>query len=905
MKGFAVTTGLFLCLMVLLPGMATAQEKVDLFIWAGQSNAQGWMGDAAYYPEGSGGLDKSILLNWTFVDSESSEGKWVPMQPQAGRFPKGHFGPEVTFARELKRAGFNPAMFKYTKGATGLARDWKSPGEGGIYDRMTADLVSAIEQLEEAGHQVTVRGFIWIQGESDAGEEITAREFYANLKNMIQDVRRVVHMPELKIILGVDEQHPFVKERPSVVDAQKKLAAEDPNIAFSSMLGLPKADATHLTPEGLIAQGNRIYNAYVSVLPESEQSSLRTFPGKKSDWKGFVRYTFPFEERDAHVTLAKNPLRGNPWVWRARFPEWHTEMDSILLSEGFHIAYVNTDNMYGSPAAVAVWDRFYDYLTTDWRLHPKVSLEGVSRGGLFIFNWAKRNPEKVNAIYAEAPVYDFKSWPGGFGAGRGSEADWERLKIAYGFASDEEALAYTDNPIDNLEGLALAKVPLLHMIGLNDEVVPPAENTYVLIDRYIKLGGPATVIPCTVGKQALYGHHFPIETPRLGADFIKYHTELPKEPLASQSYHEQRNGIRNSLIKFQREKTGRVAFLGGSITYNGGWRDSVSNYLQQRFPDTEFEFIAAGIPSMGSTPAAFRLERDVLANGPVDLLFEEAAVNDAGNGRTPQEQIRAMEGIVRHIRRANPVADMVIMHFVDPGKMEEYRSGQVPEVIQNHEKVAGHYQVGTINLAREVTDRIDAGEFTWEDDFKNLHPSPFGQGVYFRSIRTFLENAWGGYVADDDKLEVYGMPNPIDPTNYEGGVLIDPKQARIQRGWQRVENWRPTDGAGTRANYVDVPMLVAENGGATLEFDFSGNAVGIAVAAGPDAGIIEYRIDDQDWQKLDLFTRWSAGLHLPWYYTLAAGLVKGEHVLRLRTTGEKNPQSNGTACRVRYFFVNR
>ena len=36
-------------------------------------------------------------------------------------------------------------------------------------------------------------------------------------------------------------------------------------------------------------------------------------------------------------------------------------------------------------------------------------------------------------------------------------------------------------------------------------------------------------------------------------------------------------------------------------------------------------------------------------------------------------------------------------------------------------------------------DRIARGEFTWEDDFRNLHPSPFGQKVYARSIRRTLE----------------------------------------------------------------------------------------------------------------------------------------------------------------------
>jgi lysophospholipase L1-like esterase len=383
------------------------------------------------------------------------------------------------------------------------------------------------------------------------------------------------------------------------------------------------------------------------------------------------------------------------------------------------------------------------------------------------------------------------------------------------------------------------------------------------------------------------------------------HAMLPDKILNPEDYHIHRNGIRNSLIKFQREKKGRVAFLGGSITYNGGWRDSICKYLQNRFPDTEFEFIAAGIPSMGTTPAAFRLERDVLSDGPVDLLFEEAAVNDATNGRTSLEQIRAMEGIVRHVRAENPATDIVIMHFVDPEKMETYRSGQVPGVIQNHEKVAAHYSIPTINLAKEVTERIDAGEFTWENDFKNLHPSPFGQDVYFRSMKTFLEKAWSGIVAEDDKMETFSLPEPIDNANYDNGKLILTGQASLIQGWQLVENWKPEDGKGTRANYVNVPMLIGQDEGSTLEFQFNGNTVGIAVAAGPDAGVIEFRIDEENWQKQDLFTKWSSNLHLPWYYTLGAGLPDGEHTLQIRMSGEKNPQSFGTTCRIRYFYVNR
>ena len=34
----------------------------------------------------------------------------------------------------------------------------------------------------------------------------------------------------------------------------------------------------------------------------------------------------------------------------------------MLLSEGYYIAFINTANLYGSPKALEIWDRFYDYL---------------------------------------------------------------------------------------------------------------------------------------------------------------------------------------------------------------------------------------------------------------------------------------------------------------------------------------------------------------------------------------------------------------------------------------------------------------------------------------------------------------------------------------------------------------
>ena len=289
------------------------------------------------------------------------------------------------------------------------------------------------------------------------------------------------------------------------------------------------------------------------------------FPGIRTTWKGFMRYDFSFHGRSCRIACPEKPAEGNPWVWNARFPDWHTEIDSILLSEGFYITYINTDEFNGSPEGVEIWDAYFRYLTDSLRFENRVALEGISRGGLYVYNFAKKYPYRISCIYAEAPVCDFKSWPGGFGKGPGSPEDWKLILKAYGFRDDTDARTYTDNPIDNLEKLAAEKVPVLHMIGLNDSIVPPGENSFILIDRYVRLGGPATIIPCTKGKQELKGHHFDIDTPDLAARFIMANTRAFRAKLKSENYHVYRGSLANSALRFEREKSGRIAFLGGSI----------------------------------------------------------------------------------------------------------------------------------------------------------------------------------------------------------------------------------------------------------------------------------------------------------------------------------------------------
>ena len=136
------------------------------------------------------------------------------------------------------------------------------------------------------------------------------------------------------------------------------------------------------------------------------------------------------------------------------------------------------------------------------------------------------------------------------------------------------------------------------------------------------------------------------------------------------------------------------------------------------------------------------------------------------------------------------------------------------------------------------------------------------------------------------------------------GQLLDVKRATIQNGWTLDPDWEPADKAGTREGFVDVPMLIAQEPAARLNLRFTGTAVGIFVAAGPDAGMVEYRVDGGATNRRDLYTQWSATLHLPWAQVLAADLPPGEHELELRVSSDANAQSRGHAVRIAHFLVN-
>ncbi|MEK7951456.1 GDSL-type esterase/lipase family protein [Luteolibacter soli] len=263
-------------------------------------------------------------------------------------------------------------------------------------------------------------------------------------------------------------------------------------------------------PEG---QPLQTANALAETLLKDYQALSST---KLSDWNGYQRLDFQLAGRPALLVRPKTPAHGNPWIWRTEFFGHEPQGDVGLLENGFHVAYIDVQNLYGAPVALEAMDHLHAFLTKYYSLSKKTTLEGFSRGGLFAFNWAALHPDQTAALYVDAPVCDFKSWPGGKGLAPGSPEDWQRLIKVYNFPDEAAALAWKGNPVDNLAPIAKARIPILAVIGDADEAVPISENIDLVEKRYQDLGGHIEVIRKPGGKH----HPHSLPDPKPIVDFV-------------------------------------------------------------------------------------------------------------------------------------------------------------------------------------------------------------------------------------------------------------------------------------------------------------------------------------------------------------------------------------------------
>jgi pimeloyl-ACP methyl ester carboxylesterase len=267
-----------------------------------------------------------------------------------------------------------------------------------------------------------------------------------------------------------------------------------------------------------------------SVLSEDELRSFDVLSrtgvrGTESDYHGFRCYDFCFEGRPARIAVPKTTASGVPWIWRARFWGHEPQTEIALLERGFHVVFCDVSESFCNDEALGTWNRFY-LMLVGAGFAPRSALIGFSRGGVYAYRWAVRYPERVACVYADAPVLDLKSWPGGKGRGHGNPEIWETFKEDFKLNSEEEAMNWRGNPLDMAERIAATGIPLLHICGDADETVPIQENTVPFEKRVRATGGDIRVIM----KPGIGHHPHSLVDPAPIVDFILKATGQDNHP---------------------------------------------------------------------------------------------------------------------------------------------------------------------------------------------------------------------------------------------------------------------------------------------------------------------------------------------------------------------------------------
>ncbi|MGE9291264.1 MAG: SGNH/GDSL hydrolase family protein, partial [Puniceicoccales bacterium] len=168
-----------------------------------------------------------------------------------------------------------------------------------------------------------------------------------------------------------------------------------------------------------------------------------------------------------------------------------------------------------------------------------------------------------------------------------------------------------------------------------------------------------------------------------------------------------RDGWPHFYQKVEEGEPVTIAYLGGSITEQRGWRVHTMNWFKHKYPEVKFTEVNAAIGGTGSNLGVFRLDRDVLEHEP-DFLLVEFAVNDAGF--YPANIRKAMEGIIRKTRQQYPDCDIGFVYTLTARDAKAMDKGEMQRSASVMEEVADHYGIPSIHFGESVWELYQAGK---------------------------------------------------------------------------------------------------------------------------------------------------------------------------------------------------
>ena len=253
------------------------QDKFDIIIQAGQSNAEGCAFGPADLP-----YQQDARVWYLNQDRTITHG----VERVVNNGLQSNFA--LSFAREYSAAGKLTEgrwllIIRAAVGATGfLDNRWKLTDD--LYLQML-DMVRTALSLNPENRLVAL---LWHQGETDASLSATYAQHYAHLMSLLQGVRTTFDVPTLPFVAG--DFVPLWRDANAtacapVRDAMRAVCADCGHGAFVESDGLHSnaedvapedhpcgwgADAIHFSRNGIYGLGKRYFEAFERMIPKNK-----------------------------------------------------------------------------------------------------------------------------------------------------------------------------------------------------------------------------------------------------------------------------------------------------------------------------------------------------------------------------------------------------------------------------------------------------------------------------------------------------------------------------------------------------------------------------------------------------------------------------------------------------------
>jgi hypothetical protein len=305
-------------------------RPVKVFILAGQSNAVGYnhIRELHYQSENVKQMlnKQSTILFWPGSNAKpGSANIWTKLQIGLSEisinepYKDGCFGPEIGLSLGIQKVlpDEKIAVIKYAEGGTGIARsvdyqdyipalkdfddkgrNWYPPTEGkavgSLYKSLIENIQNALAALKSQGLNYEIDGFLWMQGEHEAGISKKMASDYGKLLTIFREsIRHDLNIKELPFIVGEINSHTWAFAD-IARNNQASACQKDPHSRLIKTTDLSRGSiggAAHFDADGMLTLGERFANGMLLFLKGKDEPkpTVTIFKKNPDNCPDFVR----------------------------------------------------------------------------------------------------------------------------------------------------------------------------------------------------------------------------------------------------------------------------------------------------------------------------------------------------------------------------------------------------------------------------------------------------------------------------------------------------------------------------------------------------------------------------------------------------------------------------------------